>query len=113
MKISGVKFLLISAVLLSCAGAARAEEVAQARLTLFNHAFTPQTLTIPAGRKIKLTVVNKDDAAAEFESSDLDREKVVTANGQIYVYIGPLDAGTYGFYDDFHRDTTTGKIIAK
>lgn len=108
-----VKFFLILAAMMACAGAARADDVAEAQLTLSNHVFAPQELDLPAGKKVKLTVINKDDTAAEFESSDLDREKVVPANGQIYVYIGPLDAGTYGFYDDFHEKTTTGKIVAK
>ena len=113
MKIAGKKFLLAVAFLALCAGSAHAEDVAEAQLTLSNHVFDPQELTVPAGKKIKLTVINKDATAAEFESSDLDREKVIAANGQIFVFIGPLDPGTYGYFDDFHRDTTTGKIIAK
>ncbi|MGB9153248.1 MAG: cupredoxin domain-containing protein [Alphaproteobacteria bacterium] len=111
---AGMKFWVVFAVLLVCAGVARADSaVVEAQLTLFNNTFDPQTLNVPAGKKIKLTVVNKDSKAAEFESSDLDREKVVPANGQIYVYIGPLDPGTYDFFDDFHHSTTTGTIIAK
>jgi plastocyanin len=81
-------------------------------LTLQDHHFTPQVLTIPAGERVKITVINRDDAAAEFESSDLDREKVVAAKSQITVYVGPMDAGTYQYCDDFHRDTTTGTIVA-
>ena len=27
--------------------------------------------------------------------------------------LGPLVAGTYHYFDDFHRDTTTGTIVAK
>jgi plastocyanin len=113
MQVSGAKFLLILVMLISWVGVARAEDVVEAQLTLLNHAFTPQNLTVPVGKKIKLTVVNKDASSGEFESFDLNREKVVPANGQIYVYIGPLDAGTYDFFDDFHRSTTTGKIIAQ
>jgi plastocyanin len=82
-------------------------------LTIKNHRFSPQELTIPAGRKIKIAVKNQDATPAEFESSDLDREKVVGANGEIIIFVGPLDAGTYGYFDDFHHDTTTGTIIAK
>ncbi|MDD5248178.1 MAG: cupredoxin domain-containing protein [Rhodocyclaceae bacterium] len=82
-------------------------------LTLKNNQFFPKVLTIPAGQKIKITVKNQDATPAEFESSDLNREKVVAANSEIIIFIGPLDAGTYGYFDDFHRDTTTGTIIAK
>ena len=82
-------------------------------LTLKNHQFSPHELTIPAGQKVKIIVKNEDATPAEFESSDLNREKVVSANSAINVFIGPLDAGRYGYFDDFHRDTTTGVIIAK
>ena len=82
-------------------------------LTLKNNQFSPKVLTIPAGQKIKITVKNQDATPAEFESSDLNREKVVTPNSEINVFIGPLEAGSYGYFDDFHRDTTTGVIVAK
>ena len=73
----------------------------------------PRELTVPANRKIKLIVTNEDATAAEFESAELNREKVVPANGRITVYLDPLDPGRYGFFDDFHRDTTKGTIVAK
>lgn len=82
-------------------------------ITLKNNQFSPKELVIPAGRKIKITVKNQDATPAEFESSDLNREKVVGANSEIIVFIGPLEAGSYGYFDDFHRDTTTGTVIAK
>ncbi len=82
-------------------------------LTLKDHQFSPKELTIPAGQKIKITVKNQDSTPAEFESSDLNREKLVAGNSAIIVFIGPLDAGSYGYFDDFHRDTTTGAITAK
>ncbi|HUW39101.1 MAG TPA: cupredoxin domain-containing protein [Rhodocyclaceae bacterium] len=82
-------------------------------LTLKNNQFSPKILTIPAGQKIKITVKNQDVTPAEFESSDMNREKVVGPNGEIIIFIGPLDAGSYGYFDDFHRNTTTGTIIAK
>jgi hypothetical protein len=69
-------------------------------------------LTIPADTKVKLIVQNLDSAPAEFESYDLNREKVVGPNSEITVFIGPLDPGRYSIFDDFHRDTT-GTIIAK
>ncbi len=90
-----------------------AEDVQEVHLNFKSHAFVPAELAVPAGKKIKLIIKNEDDSSAEFESADLGREKVVTANGQITVYLGPLDAGSYEIFDDFRRDTTKGKIIAK
>jgi plastocyanin len=78
-----------------------------------NHQFTPKELLVPAGQKVKITVRNQDATPAEFESSDLNREKVVSANSEISVFVGPLDPGRYVFFDDFHRETTSGVIIAK
>jgi hypothetical protein len=102
--------MIALSILAAISGAARAGDYV---LTLKDHQFSPKELTIPTNQKVKLVVKNLDDSAAEFESSDLDREKIVAAHGEIPVFIGPLDAGTYGFFDDFHRDTTTGTIIAK
>jgi len=31
----------------------------------------------------------------------------------VTVFVGPLDAGSYPFFDDFHRDTTTGTLIVQ
>ena len=82
-------------------------------LTLKNNQFSPKVLTSPAGQRIKLIVKNQDATPAEFESSDMNREKVVGANSEIVVFIGPLEPGSYGYFDDFHRNTTTGIIVAK
>jgi plastocyanin len=103
--------LMIALTLLSVG--ARADDLIEQHLTLKDHAFTPQNMTVAAGKKIKLTIVNQDSTAAEFESYELHREKVVAANNSIIVFVGPLDPGTYPFFDDFHRDTTTGTIVAK
>ena len=99
-----------TALVLLFAHQARAEDFV---LTLKDHQFIPQALVIPAGQKVKITVKNLDDTAAEFESSDLNREKVVVAHSEVTVFVGPLDAGTYAFFDDFHRSTTTGTLTAK
>lgn len=102
--------LFATAALLLAATPALAEDYV---LTLKDHQFSPKELTVPAGQKIKLTVKNDDATPAEFESSDLHREKVVGANSSITVNLGPLKAGSYKFVDDFHEDTTTGTLIAK
>jgi Cupredoxin-like domain len=82
-------------------------------LTLKNHQFSPHTLTVPAGKQIKLTVRNLDATPAEFESHDFHAEEVVSGHGRIVLYIGPLSPGSYGFYDDFHEDTTKGRLVVK
>ncbi len=82
-------------------------------LTLRNHRFVPAQLTIPANTKVKLLIVNEDSTPEEFESHELNREKIVTGKGKITVYVGPLKPGRYPFFGEFHMDTAQGVLIAK
>jgi plastocyanin len=103
--------ILLAALLLTSTFAmnANAEDYV---LTIKGNQFSPAELTIPTGKKIKLIVNNTDPTPAEFESSDLNREKLVTAGNKIIIYIGPLDAGTYNYFNDFNRNAK-GTIVAK
>lgn len=83
------------------------------QLTIKNHQFSPDQLTVPAGQKIKLVVVNQDPTPEEFESYALNREKVVGGNGKITIYVGPLKPGKYPFFGEFHEDTAKGVLIAE
>jgi hypothetical protein len=82
-------------------------------LTIKDHQFSPRQLEIPAGQKVKITVKNEDETPAEFESSDLNREKIISAKSQIIVYVGPLSQGSYSYFDEFNRESATGTIIVK
>ncbi len=82
-------------------------------LTIRDHRFDPQELSVPAGKKFKLVVKNLDATAEEFESHDLRREKVIPGNSEAALTLGPLKAGTYRFVGEFHEKTAKGSIIAK
>jgi len=84
-------------------GQAMAEE--PLHLTLRNHQFIPERLEAPSGVKFKLLVKNEDDTPAEFESFELQREKVVPAGHEVPIFIGPLEKGDYPILDDFHQET--------
>lgn len=104
-------------IALACALAAvvtsvRADD-AEARLAIRNHRFEPAEVVVPAGKKVKLTIENQDATAEEFESYELNREKVVPAKGRITLYVGPLKPGRYPFFGDFHKDTAQGVLIAQ
>jgi len=103
------RLLLIAALLPSLAFAADLEFT----LVIRDHRFEPAELRIPAGKKIKLLVDNQDTTAEEFESHELNREKVVPGKSKLPVFIGPLAPGRYPFYGDFHQQTATGAIIAE
>jgi heme/copper-type cytochrome/quinol oxidase subunit 2 len=81
-------------------------------ITLKDHQFVPAEVPVPAGVRVQLLVKNEQDVTAEFESNSLHREKIVTAGGQITVFVGPLDPGSYEFFDDFHN-ATRGHLVAK
>ncbi len=70
-----------------------------------NNQFIPSEVQIPAGVKVKLVVRNENSTASEFESTQLHREKVVPPGQEITVYVGPLKAGRYEFFDDFNPKT--------
>ena len=78
-----------------------------------NHRFQPETITVPAEQRFKLVVDNRDATPEEFESHDLRREKIVPANSKAGLWIGPLPAGEYGFFGEFHEDTAQGRLIAE
>jgi heme/copper-type cytochrome/quinol oxidase subunit 2 len=75
-------------------------------LEIHQHSFAPATLAVPAGTRIKLLVKNTRSLPSEFESFDLNREKVVPPGATITVWIGPLSAGKYKFFDDFNPGVT-------
>jgi hypothetical protein len=78
-----------------------------------NHRFQPQSLTVPLGRPLIISVINASRETIEFESFKLNRERVVGAGETINVPLPPLRPGRYDFYDDFHQDVPEGSIVAK
>jgi hypothetical protein len=92
-------------------GGSQAQEATHS-LTIYDDRFEPSTLNVKAGVKVKLRLKNARKVAAEFESAELNREKVVPPGQTLTVYIGPLAPGTYLFFDDFHQ-STRGKLVAK
>jgi hypothetical protein len=103
------RLILCLALLPSLAFAADLEYT----LIIRDHRFEPAEIRIPSGKKIKLLVDNQDATAEEFESHELNREKVVPGKSKLPVFIGPLPSGRYPFYGDFHQQTATGVIIAE
>jgi len=82
-------------------------------LTIKNHRFEPAEITIPADTRVKVVVKNLDPTAEEFESYELNREKIVPGGKEIIVYIGPVKPGRYPFFGEFHQDSAKGVVIAK
>jgi plastocyanin len=105
--------LFITAALALFATAALADEPKIFTLSIQNHVFQPATLNIPAGEKVKLLVKNLDKTPEEFESTELNREKVIAGNSEATVFVGPLPSGEYTFFGEFNPKTAQGKIVVK
>lgn len=100
----------LSAALLTAAAHADQSDY---RLVIREHRFVPSELTVPAGQKVRLVVVNEDATPEEFESYELNREKIVPPKGQIVVFVGPLKPGKYEFFGEFNAATARGWLIAR
>ncbi len=112
------RLTLPAALAATLALAALVHPVAQAappefKLVIKDHRFTPTELEVPAGQKIRLVVENQDPTPEEFESYDLNREKIVAGNGKIVLFVGPLKPGKYEFFGEFNMATARGWLVAK
>jgi len=101
--------LLVLALMPGLAAAADPEFL----LTIKDHRFDPVELRVPAGKKIKLMIDNQDASAEEFESHELNREKVIPGKTKLPVFIGPLKPGRYPFVGEYNEKTAKGVIVAE
>jgi hypothetical protein len=82
-------------------------------ITIENHLFSPAEITVPAHQKIRLLIINKDSTPEEFESYELNREKVIVGQSKAVIFIGPLEPGLYPFFGEFNPKTAQGMIRAE
>ena len=85
----------------------------EATLTIRDHRFVPDVIHVPAGKKVRLMVHNQHNTPEEFESYELNREKVAAPGAKVTIYIGPLSPGRYPFFGEFHEKTARGTIVAE
>lgn len=75
--------------------------------------FSPTVIELKASDVTTLIVINKGVDAEEFESIELNKEKIVLPGKTIKVKLGALKPGTYKFFGDFHPTTALGTIVVK
>jgi plastocyanin len=85
----------------------------EVQIVIKDHRFEPAEVKVPAGKRVKLVVVNQDPTPEEFESHSLNREKVVPGGGKVTIFIGPLKPGKYPFYGEYNEATAKGVVIAE
>jgi plastocyanin len=104
---------LAFALLVAPAASVRAEDAAVYRISIKEHHFVPDSVTIPANAKVTLIVSNEDATPEEFDSIPLHREKVVPAGKDVTILLGPLKPGSYAFAGEYHEDTAKGTVLVK
>ena len=100
--------LLLPLLLLPLTASAKLPE---AVIKIKNNLFVPQTITIPANKKIRLTFINQDKTPEEIDSFDLNRWKVIFGNSRGSIFVGPLPPGEYSFFGEYHPNTAVGTVI--
>lgn len=92
--------------------AAHADDSVTVKLEMADGKLNPARIEVPAGKRIRIEVRNTGKGAAEFESVQLRKEKVLAPGAESVVVIAPQSPGEYKFFDDFHQ-TAQGVIVAK
>ena len=109
-----IRKLIIAFALLFCLSSSAAyAETPTYEIRIKDHLFLPSKFDIPADKKIKLVIINEDATPEEFESYELNREKVIMGNRKGIVFIGPLKSGIYPFFGEFNPSTAQGSIEVK
>ena len=78
-----------------------------------DHLFHPEEVRIPANTKVKLVVYNRDSTPEEFESYELNREKVIMGGRKANIFVGPLAPGVYPFFGEFNPKTAQGRVVVE
>jgi len=112
-KLKGMTSVLALSLALALGPVARGDDEASPTVRFHDGSFEPNELVVKAKTPFRLRVVNTTQDAIEFESFELNRERVVLPGGEIVVFLPPLDPGSYKFFDDFHHGAGEGTITAK
>jgi len=104
---------IVALVLLGLVSLSARADRPEVELEIVDHLFNPSELVVPAGVKVKLIVYNRDPTPEEFESYELNREKVIMGEQKAVIFIGPLEPGEYPFFGEFNPKTAQGKILAE
>ena len=89
-----------------------ADDPPEFAVTFLGDRFEPADVVVPVDVKVALRIENKSTVAMEWESPTLHREKVVPPGSTTRIYIGPLRAGSYEYFDDFHPQIR-GHVVAR
>jgi len=107
------KYLLGLGLMLGIYGQTLSAATPVIEVEIRDHLFYPSVVEVPANTKVKLLIKNLDPTPEEFESYDLNREKVIGGNSKVIIFIGPVAPGEYPFFGEFYPNTAQGIILVK
>ncbi|MFA6310710.1 MAG: cupredoxin domain-containing protein [Sterolibacterium sp.] len=107
------QLIIFNIVLIIFAPSAVFGAEAEYSLIIQEHRFQPTELVIPAEKKVKLRIENRDATPEEFESHALNREKVIPGKSSASIFIGPLKPGRYPFVGEFNEKTAQGVVVVQ
>ncbi|MBI4989170.1 MAG: cupredoxin domain-containing protein [Rhodocyclales bacterium] len=93
--------------------AVAAGELPAFEIVVNNGYFKPKRIEVPAGRRVKLILINEGPGPLEFENDEMHIEKVLNAGARSFVVLPPLKPGQYDFVDEFNPITGELTVIAK
>lgn len=96
----------------SAALASGPADISVETITLKDHHYTPEVITVPAGYKIKFDITNRDSTADDFDSDDLHVDRDLKPHERAIFVIGPLKPGHYAFKGELYPATAHGEVIA-
>jgi len=103
----------VALALLLMAGQAIADDMPTFKVLMKDGKIIPATVEVPASTRFRLEIKNEGPGAAEFESIELKKEKVLAPGASSFLIFQPLKPGSYKFFGDFHPETAQGQIVAK
>jgi hypothetical protein len=104
---------LLFALLAVVTAPGRADEMPTFRIEMKDGAITPLRIEAPANKPFKLELHNTGKTPTEFESVELNREKVLAPQSQSFIVFRKLSPGEYTFFDDFHPDAPKALLVVK
>ena len=104
---------LTTAAILAVSAPAAAAETLTFTIEMKDGTMTPNRLEVPAGTAVKIIVKNTGTTPAEFESTRLRQEKVLSPGAESFIVLRSLAPGEYAFCDDFHPSAGQAVIVAK
>ncbi|ACB94044.1 cupredoxin domain-containing protein [Beijerinckia indica] len=104
---------LIMMVASNSAGFALAEDTPTFLIEFNDGKVNPLRLEVPANQRFRIELKNSGVTPAEFESTELRKEKVLAPGSVSVLVIHTLDPGEYPFFDDFHPEAPKAVLVAK